>query len=151
MPGPNDPKTKACELCCKRPGENQECLSSFGWNVKPYDIPDLYAKPGSPCNDYNGYCDVFQNCREVDPSGPLATLRKLLLSDEGIESFKKWVVSNWYAVSLIIVGVFALLVSFINLNNDISLLVDERTFLQQCMYVRAILIARNLYYISHMY
>lgn len=113
MPGPNDPKTKACELCCKKPGENQPCLSSFSWNEKPFDIPDLYAKPGSPCNDYNGYCDVFQNCREVDPSGPLATLRKLLLSDEGIESFKKWVVSNWYAVSLIIVGVFALLVSFL--------------------------------------
>lgn len=112
MPGPNDPKTKACELCCKKPGENQACISSFHWNEKPFDIPDLYAKPGSPCNDYNGYCDVFQNCREVDPSGPLATLRKLLLSDEGIESFKKWVVSNWYAVSLIIVGVFALLVSF---------------------------------------
>lgn len=111
MPTPNEPKTKACELCCKKPGENQPCISSFQWNEKPFDIPDLYAKPGSPCNDYNGYCDVFQNCREVDPSGPLATLRKLLLSDEGIESFKKWVVSNWYAVSLIIVGVFALLVS----------------------------------------
>jgi hypothetical protein len=115
MPKPGEAKTKACELCCKKPGENQPCLSSLEWNDKPYDIPDLFAKPGSPCNDYNGYCDVFQNCREVDPSGPLATLRKLLLSDEGIESFKKWVVSNWYAVSLIIVGVFALLVSF-NLN-----------------------------------
>jgi hypothetical protein len=123
MPAPNEPKTKACELCCKKPGENQPCISSFQWNEKPNDIPNLYAKPGSPCNDYNGYCDVFQNCREVDPSGPLATLRKLLLSDEGIESFKKWVVSNWYAVSLIIVGVFALLVSFnSNAQNFIILL-----------------------------
>jgi disintegrin and metalloproteinase domain-containing protein 10 len=72
----------------------------------------MYAKPGTPCNDYIGYCDVFQKCREVDPSGPLATLRKLLLSEESIASFKKWVISNWYAVSLIIVAVFALLVSF---------------------------------------
>lgn len=71
----------------------------------------MFAKPGTPCNDYIGYCDVFQNCREVDPSGPLATLRKLLLSEESIASFKKWVISNWYAVSLIIVAVFALLVS----------------------------------------
>lgn len=71
----------------------------------------MYSKPGTPCNDYNGYCDVFQRCREVDPSGPLATLRKLLLSEESIASFKKWVISNWYAVSLIIVAVFALLVS----------------------------------------
>jgi hypothetical protein len=75
----------------------------------------MYSKPGTPCNDYNGYCDVFQRCREVDPSGPLATLRKLLLSEESIASFKKWVISNWYAVSLIIVAVFALLVSPLSL------------------------------------
>jgi disintegrin and metalloproteinase domain-containing protein 10 len=89
------------------------CLSSFDsqFNVAPYDVPNMYSKPGTPCNDYNGYCDVFQRCREVDPSGPLATLRKLLLSEEGIASFKKWVISNWYAVSLIVVAVFALLVS----------------------------------------
>lgn len=74
----------------------------------------MFAKPGTPCNDYIGYCDVFQKCREVDPSGPLATLRKLLLSEESIASFKKWVISNWYAVSLIIVAVFALLVSLMN-------------------------------------
>ncbi|XP_049946248.1 uncharacterized protein LOC126428361 [Schistocerca serialis cubense] len=109
-PGPNDKKTKACELCCKQPGENQPCLSSFEWNQYPYDVPDMYAKPGTPCNDYNGYCDVFQKCREVDPSGPLATLRKLLLSDESIASFKKWVMQYWYAVLFIAVGVILLMV-----------------------------------------
>lgn len=97
IPGPNDPPTKACELCCRLPGENQPCLyvinylssciyiyvfffiaikinvsmidvarrSSFDWNSPPYDIPDMFSKPGTPCNDYNGYCDVFQKCREV--------------------------------------------------------------------------------------
>lgn len=39
--------------------------SSFDWNSPPYDIPDMFSKPGTPCNDYNGYCDVFQKCREV--------------------------------------------------------------------------------------
>ncbi|XP_055618727.1 uncharacterized protein LOC129763556 isoform X2 [Toxorhynchites rutilus septentrionalis] len=108
--GPHDPAIRACELCCKLPGEDKACLSSFEWNDPPFDVPDMYAKPGTPCNDYNGYCDVSQKCREVDPSGPLATLRKLLLSEESIASFKKWVVSNWYAVVLIIVIVFALLI-----------------------------------------
>ncbi|KRT83873.1 hypothetical protein AMK59_4262, partial [Oryctes borbonicus] len=70
----------------------------------------MYSKPGTPCNDYNGYCDVFQMCREVDPSGPLATLRKMLLSEESIASFKKWVMDYWYAVLLIILTVIALLV-----------------------------------------
>lgn len=58
-----------------------------------------------------GYCDVFQMCREVDPSGPLATLRKLLLSEESIASFKRWIIDYWYAVAAIIGVVIALLVS----------------------------------------
>lgn len=62
-------------------------------------------------NSYLRYCDVFQRCREVDPSGPLATLRKLLLSDESIAGFKRWVLRHWYAVLLILIAVIALLVS----------------------------------------
>ena len=109
--GPTDPAIKACELCCKQPGEDRPCLSSFDWNEPPFDVPDMYAKPGTPCNDYNGYCDVAQKCREVDPSGPLATLRKLLLSEESIASFKRWILSNWYTVALIVTAVLVLLVS----------------------------------------
>lgn len=110
IPKKSDPKTKACELCCKHRGENQPCRSSFEWNDKPFDVPDMYSKPGTPCNDYTGYCDVFQMCREVDPSGPLATLRKMLLSEESIASFKKWVMDYWYGVALIVIGVIALLI-----------------------------------------
>ncbi|CAK1598538.1 unnamed protein product [Parnassius mnemosyne] len=102
----DDPRS-ACELCCRAPGG--ACVSSFRWNTPPYDVPDMYAKPGTPCNDYNGYCDVFQRCREVDPSGPLATLRKLLLSDESLAGFKRWVLRHWYAVLLILLAVIGLL------------------------------------------
>ncbi|CAL1673863.1 unnamed protein product [Lasius platythorax] len=115
IPGPNDPPTKACELCCRVPGENQPCLSSFDWNSPPYDIPDMFSKPGTPCNDYNGYCDVFQKCREVDPSGPLATLRKLLLSDESLATFRRWVAEHWYAAALIILAAISLLVASMRL------------------------------------
>ncbi|XP_001945603.2 disintegrin and metalloproteinase domain-containing protein 10 [Acyrthosiphon pisum] len=110
LPTPQDSPTKACELCCKLPGENQPCLSSYSWNNVPYDIPDMYSKPGTPCNDYNGYCDVFQRCREVDPSGPLATLRKLLLSEESIASFKKWAIDHWYYSGLIVASFLLMLV-----------------------------------------
>ncbi|XP_017484134.1 PREDICTED: uncharacterized protein LOC108372853, partial [Rhagoletis zephyria] len=110
IPGPTDDTIKSCELCCKLPGEGNACRSSFEWNEPPFDVPDMFAKPGTPCNDYNGYCDVFQKCREVDPSGPLATLRKLLLSEESIATFKKWVQHNWYTVVLAALGVFILLI-----------------------------------------
>ncbi|XP_064536171.1 uncharacterized protein Kul isoform X1 [Drosophila montana] len=110
IPGPQDDRIKSCELCCKLPGEDNPCRSSFEWNEAPFDVPDMYSKPGTPCNDYNGYCDVFQKCREVDPSGPLATLRKLLLSEESIATFKKWVQHHWYTVALAAVGVFLLLI-----------------------------------------
>lgn len=65
------------------------CKSSFEWNSPPYDVPDLLSKPGTPCkfvftkiiaiivitnlfetgDDYRGYCDVNQICREVHPTG----------------------------------------------------------------------------------
>lgn len=54
IPNVDDPTTKACELCCKLPGEDSPCKSSFEWNEVPYDVPDMFAKPGTPCNDYNG-------------------------------------------------------------------------------------------------
>ncbi|CAB0038707.1 unnamed protein product [Trichogramma brassicae] len=90
-------------------GQESEEDSSYDWNSPPYDIPDMFAKPGTPCNDYNGYCDVFQKCREVDPSGPLATLRKLLLSDETLATFKRWIIDHWYAATLVLIATISLL------------------------------------------
>jgi len=115
LQGPKDSPTKACELCCKEPGENKPCLSSFELNVKPQDVPDMYSKPGTPCNDYQGYCDVFQKCREVDPLGPLLTLRRLLLSDKSIAAVKSFIVKYWYSVILAAIAVIALMVTIVKL------------------------------------
>ncbi|KAH6931121.1 hypothetical protein HPB50_022245 [Hyalomma asiaticum] len=106
---PRDPVTKACELCCRLPGDDSTCKSSFEWNHPPYDVPNLFAKPGTPCDNYNGYCDVFQKCREVDPSGPLATLRKLLLSTESMVSLRRWISDNWWGVLLLGLSVLVFL------------------------------------------
>ena len=67
--GPDDSPTKSCELCCKKPGDGNTCTSSFELNQAPLDVPDMFSKAGTPCNNYAGYCDVFQKCREVDPAG----------------------------------------------------------------------------------
>ncbi|KAK4292187.1 hypothetical protein Pmani_035029 [Petrolisthes manimaculis] len=121
-----DPPTKACELCCKLPGENQLCMSSFEWNVPPYDIPDMYAKAGTPCNNYKGYCDVFKKCREVDPSGPLATLRGLLLSDESLATLQRWVAQHWYAVLFAVLALLVLLTTIFGVcTMDTNYIVDS--------------------------
>lgn len=85
--------------------------SSFEWNAVPYDVPDLYAKPGTPCDNYNGYCDAFQSCREVDPSGPLATLRRLLLSNESMASLKRWFNDQWFYVAILALVILLVVVS----------------------------------------
>lgn len=47
---------------------------------------------------------------QVDPSGPLATLRKILLSEESIASLRLFLLTHWYTVIFIIVGVLILMV-----------------------------------------
>ena len=42
----------------------------------------ITLQPGSPCNDFRGYCDVFMRCRLVDADGPLARLKKAIFSPE---------------------------------------------------------------------
>lgn len=57
------------------------------------------------------YAITFHHVLQVDPSGPLATLRKLLLSEESIASFKRWMADNWYFVVLITAVSLVFLVS----------------------------------------
>lgn len=124
--GPDDSPTKPCELCCKEPGDAKPCLSSFELTDAPLDVPDMYSKPGTPCNNYQGYCDVFQKCRSVDPSGPLATLRKLLLSEQSIASLTKFLMLYWYTVIFIVLGVFILMAVIIKMCGKKTPLVRRR-------------------------
>jgi disintegrin and metalloproteinase domain-containing protein 10 len=50
-------------------------------------------------------------CLQVDPSGPLATLRKILLSDKSIASLKKFLTDHWYAAVIAVIAVIGLMVS----------------------------------------
>jgi len=132
--GPDDSPTKACELCCKEAGEDKPCLSSFELNKKPHDVPDMYSKPGTPCNNYQGYCDVFQKCREVDPLGPLLTLRRLLLSDKSIAVFKRFIVKYWYSVILAAIAVMALMVTIVKLCGKKTPLLHRRKRRRKTLY-----------------
>jgi hypothetical protein len=54
---------------------------------------------------------------QVDPSGPLATLRQLLLSEKSIASLKKFLTQYWYTVIFIVLGVLILMVRNIGIHN----------------------------------
>lgn len=52
----------------------------------------ITLQPGSPCNDFKGYCDVFMRCRLVDADGPLARLKKAIFNAELYENIAEWIV-----------------------------------------------------------
>ncbi|XP_013419426.1 disintegrin and metalloproteinase domain-containing protein 10 isoform X2 [Lingula anatina] len=99
---------KLCQLCCKQNVTGAECKSTFEITT----MPNTTLTSGKPCYNYNGYCDVFLKCRQVDPSGPLSMLRNLFSSD-GLESMKAWLTTYWYVVVAGGVGFFVLMALFI--------------------------------------
>ena len=59
-----------CELACQEPGRNNTCKSTGKW-VESGERADrgltekLSLRPGAPCDNFQGYCDVFRKCRQV--------------------------------------------------------------------------------------
>ena len=88
-------KKKHCHVCCQAKGDPSTCKSTgelpkyFSKDAKNRTI---FRQPGSPCDDYKGYCDVFSKCRSVDADGPLARLKKALFNPALYSSIKEWIV-----------------------------------------------------------
>ena len=72
-------------------------------------IKELKQFPGAPCNDFNGYCDVFLKCRAVDADGPLSRLKNKFFSKEAILGYFAWIKEYWWAVVLMGVGLILLM------------------------------------------
>ena len=74
-------------------------------------LQQLYiATHHTTCMHLASYPSTFYFSPQVDPSGPLATLRKILLSEESIESLRNFLVTHWYSVILMAVAVLVLMV-----------------------------------------
>ncbi len=63
--------------------------------LEPYyldaDQPGILLRPGAPCDNYRGYCDIFLKCRSVDSNGPLSRLKKLLFNSETLRTVSEWI------------------------------------------------------------
>lgn len=118
---------EACHLCCQSPNSSATCLSSrdipamqnhvdmYGKDAQEgtTDVKVLYQMPGAPCNDYQGYCDVFYKCRNVDSNGPLSRLTNAILNPELYSNIAAWIQANWWAAVLIVLGVIIFMGLFI--------------------------------------
>lgn len=75
----------------------------------------IFKQPGSACNNYEGYCDVFSKCRSVDADGPLARLKKVLFDPVLYSSIREWIVEYWWAVLLMALALVMLMGAFIKI------------------------------------
>jgi len=101
-----------CEVACQRSGDMLSCrrTSEIG---EMKNISGLKLRPGSPCNDFQGYCDVFQRCRAVDAEGPLAMLKNLLFNQYTLMTIKQWATTYWWACMLMGVALIIFMAAFI--------------------------------------
>ncbi|TSK20045.1 Disintegrin and metalloproteinase domain-containing protein 10 [Bagarius yarrelli] len=109
-------ETELCHVCCMRKNEPNTCRStgSEDW-AKFFNKKVRTLQPGSPCNDFKGYCDVFMRCRLVDADGPLARLKKAIFNPELYESIAEWIVVYWWAVLLMGIALIMLMAGFIKI------------------------------------
>lgn len=101
-----------CEVSCQQPDRPATCRRTS-------EIPEmrhmsgLKLRPGSPCNEFLGYCDVFQRCRSVDAEGPLARLKNTLLNQRTLLTIKQWAITHWWACALAAIAFMMVMYVFI--------------------------------------
>nr|CAG4641525.1 EOG090X02I4 [Eurycercus lamellatus] len=95
-----DDKRKLCELACQMGNDNTTCKGTSELHSITKLPTGISLRPGSPCDNYQGYCDVFLKCRAVDAEGPLARLKNLLFNRETLLTIAQWITEYWWAVLL---------------------------------------------------
>lgn len=108
----NPSPDKMCEVACQEKDKPESCKSTYEIE-RMKEIRGIKLRPGSPCNNFHGYCDVFQKCRNVDAEGPLARLKRLLFDKQSLHTVKQWVTLNWWAVLLMLVALIVVMAVFI--------------------------------------
>ena len=101
-----------CEVACQQRDQPNTCKRTSEI-AEMRHMSGLKLRPGSPCNEFLGYCDVFQRCRPVDAEGPLARLKNTLLNQRTLTSIKQWATTHWWACALFAIGFMMLMYVFI--------------------------------------
>ncbi|XP_053317878.1 disintegrin and metalloproteinase domain-containing protein 10 [Spea bombifrons] len=105
-----------CHVCCMEKMKPHTCASTGSEVWRSYfNGKTITLQPGSPCNEFKGYCDVFMRCRLVDADGPLARLKKAIFNPQLYENIAEWIVVHWWAVLLMGIALIMLMAGFIKI------------------------------------
>lgn len=101
-------KADFCSVCCQDFKRLENC--TVYTDNKKQKVP---RPPGSPCENYEGFCDILYKCRKVDAEGPLSRLKKFIFSPKSFDTILDWMKEYWWACILIGLGSVFLMVVFI--------------------------------------
>lgn len=76
-------------------------------------LSGLNLKPGSPCNNFLGFCDTFRKCKPVDAEGPLARLKNALFNQKTLMTLKVWAITHWWACALAVIAFIIIMYIFV--------------------------------------
>ncbi|XP_034045963.1 disintegrin and metalloproteinase domain-containing protein 10 [Thalassophryne amazonica] len=111
-----DEASELCHVCCMEKTNPSACSSTGSEKWSRFFNKNITTlQPGSPCNDFKGYCDVFNRCRLVDADGPLARLKKAIFNAVLYENIAEWIVVYWWAVLLMGIALIMLMAGFIKI------------------------------------
>ncbi|KAK2174993.1 hypothetical protein NP493_755g01041 [Ridgeia piscesae] len=117
-------RAEMCYVACNNP-VTQACVSSvdkaaiadpknyqFKKLLEELQMENIQLQPGTPCDNFRGFCDVFHKCRSADSDGPLARLKNFLLSEDKV---KDWFTKYWWAVILMVLGLIVFMAVLLKL------------------------------------
>jgi disintegrin and metalloproteinase domain-containing protein 10 len=96
----------SCDICCQY--QNKTCLPVQAWvqleQLSNVSFGERFLMPGTPCNNYSGYCATDGIC---DPSGSNAALNDLNTKvqewfETQFENAPEWLKDNWYWIIVIV-------------------------------------------------
>lgn len=96
-----------CTVCCQEGNQTNTCVPTT------VSGSEKFLHSGSPCNNYDGYCDYLNRCRKVDAEGPLSRLKNLLFSSQSLSNITDWMKTYWWACILIGLGLVLFMAAFI--------------------------------------
>lgn len=118
-------KKQLCYVSCrKKNGTDSRCYSTFEnliisnplyvlrqeINTLKQSSGGVKLAPGSPCNNYKGYCDMSSTCRFPGNETSEQDLEDKLDSEKAPGNMKSWISEYWWTLLLIGIALFGLLI-----------------------------------------